>query len=173
MPTIVRTPALPKTPPLPAEVDIRAEAFHRIEVELEEKTAAIAMLKKQLSEHEFELIDLVRNFGGPHAQKSKILHGIAWEMIATFSQFTTLDTAAVERFRLALVKAKKVRLLKRIFTADTRYRFSSSAAEIVKTQTLSPKLMALLLQCWVTGDKKPSLDVRSKKKPAAAAAISA
>ena len=34
---------------------------------------------KPLADLKVELIDLVDDFGGPHAEKSKILHGIAWE----------------------------------------------------------------------------------------------
>jgi hypothetical protein len=86
-------------------------------------------------------------------------------MVATFSQYTTQDSAAVERFRLALVAAKKTRLLKNIFSADIRWTMKTGAAEVVKTEKLTPKLMGLLLQCSVTQDKKPSLDVRPKKKP--------
>ncbi|SRR5579872_527016 len=157
---------LAKPAPLPAEVDTRADEFHELELKIEKANLELGALRKEIAEKQRSLIDLVSTFGGPHAQKSKILHGIVWEMIATFSQYTTQDSAAVERFRQALVDAKQTRLLKRIFASDVRWTMKTGAAEIVKTEKLSPKLMALLLQCSVTQDKKPSLDVRPKKKPA-------
>jgi len=161
-----------KPSPLPAEIDTRAEEFDRLEKDLAVAREKAKSAQVLVTTKEQELIDLVRESGGPHAQKSKILHGIVWEMIATFSQYTTQDAAAVERFRQALIKAGKTRLMKKIFTADTRYTMQSSAAEIVKTEKLSPKLMGLLLQCSVTQDKKPSLDVRQKKKPPGSASQS-
>jgi hypothetical protein len=150
--------------PLPAEVDERAIAFHQLEEDLAAARVELSAAQKLVSEKELELIELVRSCGGPHGQKSKIVHGIVWEMMATFAQYTTQDSAAVERFRQALVKAKKTRLLKKIFSADIRWTMQTGAAEIVQTEKLTPKLMALLLMCSTTQDKKPSLDVRAKKK---------
>lgn len=153
--------------PLPAQVDERAEAFHRLEEELTAARKTAKEAQEKLCAKESELIDLVRNYGGPHATKSKILHGILWEMVATFSQYTTLDGAAVDRFREALITSKQTRLLKKIFSEDVRWTMNAAAAsEIVKTQKMSAKLMALLLQCTVTQDRKPSLDVRTKSKTA-------
>ena len=156
-----------KGAPLPASVDSQADSFHQLELEIGEAKLKLTGLQKQISAREHELIELIRAFGGPHAQKSKILHGIVWEMIATFSQYIAQDSAAIERFRLELVKSKQTRLLKKIFSSDVRWTMKASAAEIVKTEKLSLKLMSLLLLCSVTQDKKPSLDVRPKKKPAA------
>lgn len=153
--------------PTPAEVDKRAEDFREMTLELEKASQEVRVFQALLAEKQSALIELVKNCGGPHAQKSKILHGVVWEMVATFSQYTTQDAAAIERFRLALVRAKKTKLLKRIFQADTRWTMKASAAELVRNEKLTPTLMALLLQCSVTQDRKPSLDVRQKKKPAA------
>jgi hypothetical protein len=150
--------------PLPPEVDSRADSFHQLELDLEKAKKEVAAAQKEIAAKQQDLIDLVRECGGPHATKSKILHGILWEMVATFSQYTSQDSAAVERFRLALIQSKQTRLLKKIFKADVRYTMQAAAAEIVKTEKLSPKLMSLLLQCTVTKDCKPSLDVRQKKK---------
>lgn len=153
--------------PMPAEVDEKAEAFHQLELDLEKANFELGSLRKKIAAKELALIELVRSCGGPHATKSKILHGIVWEMVATFSQYTTQDSAAVERFRQALIAEKQTKLLKKIFRADVRWTMQAGAAEIVKAEKLSPRLMSLLLQCPVTQDKKPSLDVRPKKKPAA------
>lgn len=153
--------------PLPAQVDAYADEFSQLDADVTEKTNELKILKADLALKAEALIALVSEHGGSHAQKSKILHGIVWEIVATFAQYTTQDAAAVERFRQALVAAGLTRLMKKIFTSDVRWTMKSSAAEIVKAEKLSPRLMALLLQCQVTQDKKPALDVRPKKKPAA------
>lgn len=150
--------------PLPADIDDFADMFRKLKTKLDEARVEVKAAQEELGAKELELIELICSFGGPHATKSKILHGIIYEMVATFSQYTTQDSAAVERFRQALVDSKQTRLLKKIFKSDIRWTMQSSAAEIVKNEKLSPKLMALLLQCTVTQDRKPTLDVRPKKK---------
>lgn len=149
---------------LPADVDERAEQFEKLKESIEKARLEYTCCQRELATKESLLIELVRTNGGPHATKSKILHGIVWEMVATFSQYTAQDATAVERFRQALVDAGLTRLMKKIFQEDTRYTLKASGDEIVKTGKLTPKLMALLLQCSTTQDKKPSLDVRRKKK---------
>lgn len=159
--------------PLPVDVDVRAEAFHELETKLTEAKAKVAAAGKALTESEAELVDLVCAFGGPHATKSKILHGIVWEMVLTLGKYRIEDSAAVERFRLALVKAKKGRLLKKIFDRDTRWTMKSGAGQTLAAENLPPRikaeLLALLMQCTSEKDKKPQLDVRPKKKGPAAA----
>jgi putative Mn2+ efflux pump MntP len=45
-----------------------------------------------------ELICLVEEFGSAHAEKSKLLHGITHEILATFGLSTSIDAAAVGLF---------------------------------------------------------------------------
>jgi hypothetical protein len=152
-----------KPAPSAAEIDLRAVAFHALKQKLDEAQAAVPIAAKPVNDLKAELIELVRNFGGPHADKSKILHGIAWELMATFGKGMTQDSAAVERLRLALKKAGQTRLLKKLFQQDIRWTFNASAAEIVKREKLSPTLMRSLMLCFVTSDRTPTLDVRKKK----------
>lgn len=154
--------------PYPNEVDRLSEEFHEIELELSEAKQKLDEARSLVANRETELIELVRRHGGPHAQKSKILHGLVWEIVGTFGQYTVLDSTAVERFRHELVMRKKTRLLKKLFTQDVRWSLNAGAAQIAQAEKLPPKLLALLLQCSVTQDRKPSLDVRPKKKAAAA-----
>lgn len=152
--------------PLPAEVDDQAEAFHQLDLDLAEARQQAKDAQKLVSDRELALIEMVSQFGGSHAQKSKILHGIVWEMIATFSQYTVQDAAAVERFRQELVKAKKTRLMKKLFQCDVRWTMRSGAAEVIRGEKLPARLLGMLALCSDTQDKKPSLDVRQKKKNA-------
>lgn len=153
----------PKSP-VPADVDEAAEFFQDLLKDLEYARKSVKEAQALVDQYALHLIEHVRNFGGPHATKSKILHGIVWEMVATFAQYTSQDSAAIERFRVALVEAGQTRLMKKIFSADVRYTLKASADEIVKTGKLSKTQMELLLLCSTTQDKKPSLDVRQKKK---------
>jgi hypothetical protein len=156
------SPAL-KAAPSPAEIDLLAFRFQALEECWNEAKAGVATAAEPLGKLKQELIDLVRACGGSHKEKSKILHGILWELMATFGQSTTQDAAAIERLRLALVKAKQARLLKKLFRKEISWRFESSAATIIRGEKLSAKLMSLVLECSVTTDRTPTLDVRKKK----------
>jgi hypothetical protein len=145
------------------ETDEFAMEFKRLEKTLLQAKASVTAAQAPVETLKQELIDLVRNFGGAHREKSKLLHGIGWEIMATFGQSTVQDAAAVERLRAELKKKKLARLLKRLFTEEKRWTFSSNAMQVVKGEKLSPKLMGLVLQCFVTSDRTPILDVREKK----------
>lgn len=157
--------ASPATKPAPsaAQIDLKAVEYKDLEKKLDEAKAAVPIAAKPVNELKAELIELVREYGGPHAEKSKILHGIAWELMATFGQGMTQDSAAIERLRLALRKAGQTRLLKKLFQQDVRWTFNAASAEIVKREKLSPILMRSLMLCFVTSDRTPTLDVRQKK----------
>ncbi len=62
------------------------------------------------------------------------------------------------------MKGKKARLLKKLFTRETSWRFNSGATAIIKTEKLSPTEKGLVLDCFDTMDRTPTLDVREKKK---------
>jgi hypothetical protein len=150
------------TAPSPEDVDERAIAFNSLEARLTQTVADMAAASEPVKALKLELVELVRNFGSVHAEKSKLLHGIVWEMMATFGQSTSQDAAAVERLRLALVKAKKARLLKILFAKEVRWTLRTQAMTVIKSEKLTPKLMSLVLQCADTKDRTPTLDVREK-----------
>jgi hypothetical protein len=152
--------------PSPAEIDLKAITYKDLEKKLQEARDAVPIAAKPVADLKVELIDLVREFGGAHAEKSKILHGIAWELMATFGQSMQQDAAAIDRLREALKKAKKARLLKKLFQQDIRWTFKAASVEVVKREKLSPTLMRRLLLCFVPTDRTPTLDVREKKKVA-------
>jgi hypothetical protein len=157
-----------KDAPKPDAIDEFAAEFDRLDRELTAAEEAVKNAAKPVATLKAELIELVRRFGGPHGKSSKLMHGIAWELMGTFGKTTVTDNAAVERFRLALQRRRKTALLKKLFTQDVRYSFSSQAMEIIKAEKkpLTPKLMGLLLMCFDTNDCAPRLDVRPKKKAA-------
>jgi hypothetical protein len=153
-----------KEAPKPATVDEFSLEYDRLKQELKKAEEQADAAKKPVDVLKLELIELVRRFGGSHAEKSKLLHGIDWEMMATFGQSMQQDAAAIERLRVALKKSGKTRLLKKLFTEEKRWAFSTNAMTLVKGEKLTPSIMSLLLKCFVPSDNTPRLDVRPKKK---------
>ena len=154
------------------KVDEHAIEYKRLEKKLDDAKVAYAAVKKaegaQLDELHGALIDLVRSFGGKHAEKSKILHGIEWELMATFGESHGIDAAAVERLRLALKEAKQTRLLKKLFTEQKSWRLAPNAAEVLRAEGKLPdKLAIAALACFTFTPNTPRLEVRPKKKSAA------
>jgi hypothetical protein len=148
--------------PSPAQVDAKAEQYYRLKAALDEATEQAKLKTRPLVLLKAELVELVSAYGSCHADKSKILHGVSEEMVATFGMSVTLDAAAIERFRLALVEEQQSRLLKLVFKQTIRWDMSPQAAVIVKGSKLSEPLLALYSQCQVVKDKAPSLAVREK-----------
>jgi len=146
----------------PAQVDAKAAEYDSLKEELQKATLAAKEAQVPLDVLKQELIGLVRDFGSAHAEKSKIVHGITWEMMATFGSSVSIDSAAVEKFRLALLEAKQARLLKLIFQKDIRWTLSPEASVIIKGEKLSKPLLALYSQCDVVKPRTPSLQVREK-----------
>lgn len=85
-----------------------------------------------LAELKKELIDLVRDFGSVRAEKSFLLHEISQEMLVTFESSVSVDAAAVERFRLALLESNQTRMFKKIFLQDVRFTLAPEAAAPLK-----------------------------------------
>jgi hypothetical protein len=151
------------------QVDAHAVEYKRLEKILDDAKAELAKVRnkegKDLDKLHGTLIDLVGSFGGKHAEKSKILHGIEWELMATFGQSAGIDSAAVERLRLALKAANKTKLLKKLFTEEKSYRLARDAAELLKAEGKLPDDLAMLaLACFSFTPRTPTLDVRLKKK---------
>jgi len=140
---------------------------HRLAVdflELEQKADEAYKIATSLDEpHERmkeELICLVEEFGSAHAEKSKLLHGITHEILATFGVSTSIDAAAVERFAQALRIAKQTKLLNRIFEQTTRYTLAADAGSIIRAVALPKAQLALFAQCQVSKPRTPTLKVR-------------
>jgi hypothetical protein len=141
----------------------------RIEAIVKKAEEELAPLQAQLTEHRNWFIEKVREFGSAHAEKSKILHGIGMEAMVTFGQSSSIDAAAVEAFRLALVKADRRVLLQRIFERTVRWTLLPDASAFIREHgdRLGAKLLGLYSRCQVTKERTPQLTVRAKEKAAA------
>ena len=158
-------------PPNAETIDEQAREYKRLEKILDNANAALAAVKNKegadLDKLHVALIELVRAFGGKHAEKSKILHGIDWELMATFGVSHGIDGAAVERLRLVLKAEKQTRLLKKLFTEEKSWRLASNAAEVLKAEDKLPdEIAAAALACFTFTPRTPQLEVRPKKKSA-------
>lgn len=159
-------------PPSAAEVEVRAQEYQELENRIaeinEDACENILPLQTRLTELKAWFVDAVREFGSAHAEKSKILHGIALEAMVTFGQSSSIDAAAVETFRLALVKADRRALLQRIFERTTRWTMLPEASAFIREHgdRLGAKLLGLYSRCQVTKEKTPQLTVREKQRTA-------
>jgi hypothetical protein len=107
-----------------------------------------------------ELVWLVQEFGSTHAEKSKLLHGLEYEIMATFGMSTSLDAAAIYRFSEALIRLKQAKLLRRLFETNVRYTLKPEASSIIRSLELPKHLAALFSPCQVTRPRTPTLKVR-------------
>lgn len=151
-------------PPTPAEVDELAQKYFDAQEKVLQAVLAVTNAQQPIPPMKDEMVELIREFGSTHAEKSKVLNGIEWKLMATFGTYHSLDAAAVERFRLGLVKAKQARLLKKIFTKSERWDLSPEAEVIIKGCKLSKSLLALYSQCDIPKPKNPSLKVEKKQQ---------
>ena len=122
----------------------------------------VRALQEQLDNKADELRELVREYGSAHAEKSKLLHGISYEVMCSFGQELKIDAAAVETFREALVLSKQARLLSRIYQKTIRWTLAPDASAIIREFILAPKLSRLFAACQIVKDKTPALTVREK-----------
>lgn len=158
--------------PTPASVEALAEEYQKLEskiAEIQKKAADdAAPHKKRLNELWELLVADVRQFGSSHSEKSKILYGLKLEVMGTFGSTSAIDAAAVESFRLALVKEKQGRLLKGIFEKTERWTLLPQASAFIRQEhdagTLPNKLFLLFARCSVPKELTPKLQVRPRNQ---------
>jgi hypothetical protein len=148
--------------PTAMEVDKLALEYDELKRALFDATLARVAAQEALEPVEHRLVELVSRCGSAHAQKSKLVHGLKWEIMGTFGTSTSVDSAAVERLRLELTANKKTRLVRRLFDATVRWTLKSTArAEILKPD-VPDFARSLFVACEVTKDRSPMLTVREK-----------
>jgi hypothetical protein len=149
--------------PTPAQVDALALSYDKAKEKLLDAVLAAKAAQDELDLLKEPLVDLASKFGSVHGSKSKLLHGLKWEMMLTEGTSTSIDSAAVERMRLHLLNVGQTRLLKRLFESDTRWTLKSTArAEILKPD-IGDDVRANFAACEVTKPSTPKLEVRQKK----------
>jgi hypothetical protein len=155
-------------PPAAADVDAVAKEMIHLKVEVDRINASatkeILPLAKRAGELREQALTWLKEFGSAHAEKSKLLHGVLYEIMGTFGSSTSIDAAAVEAFRLGLVKAGKSRMLKLVFEKSVRWSLRPEFAAVIKGTRLPEKLLALYSQCQVTKEKTPAIMPRMKQK---------
>lgn len=148
--------------PTPAQVDQLAKEHLALKEKWLDAKLHASKLQELLEINQELLRKEVTEHGSAHAEKSKLLHGIGYEIMASYGVTTSTDAAAVERFREALVEAKQTRLLKKVFQQTIRWTLEPMAAVVIKGEKLSKSLLALYSQCEVVKAKTPTLTVREK-----------
>ena len=160
------------SPPSNGEIEDLAQEMIELKGKIADKLAQVstetAPLVKQLKDLTDRAEKWLRQYGSAHAEKSRLLHGLTFEILGTFGQSTSIDNAAVEIFRLALVKAGKSQLLRKIFKKVVRWELLANWGEVLKAEKLPAKLTALYANCQVTKDRAPTITPRERAKAASA-----
>jgi hypothetical protein len=163
-----------KTPPTAAEIESTAKEMLDLKGAMELEAAAslkiIEPKKKRFDELKLQAEQWLRDFGSAHAEKSRILHGIKFEILGTFGTSTSIDAAAVEILRLALLKAKNARLVKKLFNRVVRWELVPNWTESLRSVKLPAKIASLVAQCEVKRTKTPIITPRERAKPKDSAA---
>jgi hypothetical protein len=160
--------------PIPTQKDIEDLCLRKLALEkkIEElnKEWNDALLPKttDLLKVEAELLKMVEAHGSVHAEKSKLLRGTNFEAMVTYGTYTSIDNAAVERFRMYLEKTKSAKLLRLIFVKSIRWALHPNSAALVQGEKLTVGQQALYSQCEISKPKKPRLEIRQQHKTVAA-----
>lgn len=155
-----------KSPPSSIEVENLAQEMldlkGKISTVQAKATEEIKPIAKRLGELATQAETWLVAFGSAHAEKSRLLHGVTLEIMGTFGTSTSIDAAAVEVFRQALVKAHQARLLKKIFRKVIRWELLPNWGETIRGVKLPAKLAALYAACQVTKPRTPTITPREK-----------
>ena len=148
---------------IPSEIDKYAAEYLELKHQVLQAKLEVRDLEEKM-ELKAEIVkSYAASFGSSHAEKSKIVHGLKYEAVVTFGQTVSIDAAAVENFRLALVKEDKPRLLKKLFDKTIRWTLNPQASEFVRGEKLSDRLRSLFAKCQVVKERTPTLTVRMKQ----------
>jgi hypothetical protein len=159
------------TAPTPARVDELALEHNSLDSKLDEIQAEADKQAKEprekLSKLVAELKELVDEFGSQHEKKSKLLHGIEWEMMLTASSSISVDNAAVERMvGWAKGDKKKKEIIESLFTPVTRWDLTPNASVIVQAPGIPTQAKKLFAACLIVTPSQPRFKVRPTKKVA-------
>lgn len=159
--------------PTPAEIDEAAKEYCDLEQQIAELEAKTKLETQPLRERMDPLREKLKSwgetFGGAHATKSKLLTGLAYEVMTTVSSSTSLDQAAAGVFFEACKKAGMTKIFGRLFETLTTYRPRPEADQVAR-QELPARLAVTFMRCFITKTFAPRLDVRPRKAAAGATA---
>jgi hypothetical protein len=157
-----------------AEIDAYAEEYLDLEKQIGEISAESQKKIEPLRARMFPLAEQLKNwcalFGGAHAKKSKLLTGLAYEVMTTAGSSTSLDQAAAGLFLEACKKAGKTRIFKKLFEVLTVYRSTPAADQVARTE-LDPKLALSFTRCFITTPHATRMEARPRKKSSEGASV--
>jgi hypothetical protein len=161
--------------PTPQEIDAKAKEYCELEEQIADiqadATKKIAPLRERMVPIGETLKTWGSVFGGVHAKKSKLLTGLAYEVMTTAGSSTSLEQSAVVMFLKACKAADKTKIFKRLFETLTVYRTQPAADQVARTE-LTPTLALSFARCFITTPHAARMDVRPRKKAAESAVAS-
>lgn len=158
--------------PTPQEIDEAAKQYCDLEKQIDdvwvEAKKKIEPLNDCLAPLGEKLKAWGEKFGGAHATKSKLLTGLAYEVMTTVSSSTSLDQAVVGSFLEACKKAGQSRIFRKLFDTLTVYRSKPGADQVARAD-LAPRLAVAFMRCFITKTNATRMEVRPRKLSAGAA----
>jgi hypothetical protein len=155
-------PLIWKHAPTPTEIDEIAAEYFGLESKVDTAYRLATELDAPFEDLKERCILAVEEHGQPHATKSRILIGIKSELVATFGISSSIDSAAVDRFRMALQAAGRTRILGKIFEERITFTLRPEAAGLLRREQMSDQLTALFARCAVMKARTPTLQVRGR-----------
>jgi hypothetical protein len=105
----------------PVDINRLAAKFFELESKVDELYKLAVTADEPHERLREQLIALAETFGARHSEKSKLLLGSAYEIVATFGVSTSINAAAVDRFAHVLRVNIQAKLLELIFEQSIRY----------------------------------------------------
>jgi hypothetical protein len=164
----------PALVPTPKEIDALAKEYKLAEVAVAERKAELKAATDTQDEIKGRVVEMVKAFGGRHAEKSLRLLGIHSVATVTTATVVKTDPEKVEKFRGYLGEQEIKGLSERFFRSHTIYSLVDGPAEVLKTldvpTRIRTKITQLLSLCFTVETKAPSLKVElvEAEKPARA-----
>jgi hypothetical protein len=159
--------------PTPQEIDDAAKQYCELEQQIDDEHLALRKKIEPLNARLKPLAEKLKawgeEFGGVHATKSKLLTGLAYEVMTTAASSTSLDQAAAGLFYEVCKKVGKSRIFGRLFETLTVYRSQPGADQVARTE-LTPRLALAFARCFITKSQATRMEVRPRKTSVAAAA---
>lgn len=152
--------------PTPAEIDEAAKEYCELATKVSRMEAEASIATRPLRDRMTALGEKLKawgeQFGGAHATKSKLLTGLAYEVMTTVSSSASLDQAAAGVFFEACKKAGVTKIFGRLFETLTTYRPRPEADQVARKE-LPARLAVAFMRCFLTKTHATLMKVRPRK----------
>jgi hypothetical protein len=151
--------------PTPAQVDALVNEYAQAQSDAAAAATAAAVAAGLSDEVKQRLVAMVKTFGFRHTEKSLRLAGNHNRATITTGTRTTVDAAAVEKFRTYLGKQELTEISGRFFVEHVSYSLVEGPQEVLKTLSLGKRIRdkaaSLIALCFQIKTNAPSLKIET------------